>query len=102
MSQLPLLERIADLLDREHDAIAAFDIDALSGIQLERQEQLAELVRIAPSEQAAFTSVETRRARNERAAEAALSRLGRGRAALAGYRPNAGDSMLSRALDQEV
>ena len=109
MSQLPLLERIAELLDREHDAIAAFDIDALSGIQLERQEQLAELVRIAPSEQEAFASVETRRARNERAAEAALSRLGgalgrvgRGRAALAGYRPNAGDSTLSRALDQEV
>jgi hypothetical protein len=109
MSQLQLLERIGELLDREHDAIAAFDIDALTAIQLERQGELAGLVRLAPSEQAAFASVETRRARNERAAEAALARLGgalgrvgRGRTALAGYRPNAGDSTLSRALDQEV
>jgi hypothetical protein len=109
MSQLPLLERIADLLDREHAAIAAFDIDALSRIERDRQEQLAALVPLASSEQEAYASVETRRARNERAAEAALSRLGgalgrvgRGRAALAGYRPNAGDGTLSRALDQEV
>ena len=70
---------------------------------------LAELAPIAPSERDALTLVEDRRARNERAAEAALSRLGgalgrvgRGRTALAGYRPNAGGSLLSRALDQEV
>ncbi|MDX6568485.1 MAG: hypothetical protein QOH15_1063, partial [Gaiellales bacterium] len=27
MSQLPLLERIAELLEREHDAIASVDVD---------------------------------------------------------------------------
>jgi hypothetical protein len=109
MSQLPLLERMADLLDREHDAIATVDVDRLAAIQLERQAQLAELTPLAPSEHAALASVETRRARNERAAEAALERLGgalarvgRGRTALAGYRPDAGSSVLSRALDQEV
>jgi hypothetical protein len=109
MSQLPLLERMADLLDREHDAIAAVDVDALAEIQAAREAQLAELAPVAPSERAALLMVEARRARNERAAEAVLSRLGgalgrvgRGRAALDGYRPTAGGSMLSRALDQEV
>jgi hypothetical protein len=109
MNQSQLLDRMAALLDREHDAITAVDIDALSEIQLERESQLAELAPIAPSERDAFIQVEARRARNERAAEAALARLGgalgrvgRGRTALAGYRPNAGDSTLSRALDQEV
>ena len=109
MTQLQLLDRMAALLDREHDAIAAVDIDALTEIQLERESQLSELAPIAPSERDAFTNVETRRARNERAAEAALSRLGgalgrvgRGRTALAGYRPIAGGSTLSRALDKEV
>jgi hypothetical protein len=109
MSQLPLLERLAELLDREHDAIKAVDVDALATIQRERQAPLSELVAIAPSEREAFVSLETRRARNERAAEAALSRLGgalgrvgRGQTALAGYRPDGAGSTLSRALDQEV
>lgn len=109
MTQRPLFDRMATLLDREHDAIAAVDIDALAEIQLERESQLAELAPIAPDEREAFMHIEARRARNERAAEAALARLGgalgrvgRGRTALAGYRPIAGGSPLSRALDKEV
>jgi hypothetical protein len=109
MTQLQLLDRMAELLDREHDAIATVDVDALTAIQLEREAQLSELTAISPSELDAFMRVETRRARNERAAQAALSRLGgalgrlgRGRTALAGYRPNAGGRTLSRALDKEV
>ena len=109
MSQRPLLERIAELLDREHDAIATIDVDSLAAIEEERRVLLAELAPVVPSERDALTIVEDRRARNERAAEAALSRLGdalgrvgRGRTALEGYRPTAGSSLLSRALDQEV
>ncbi|MDX6525652.1 MAG: hypothetical protein QOI43_1163, partial [Gaiellales bacterium] len=33
MSQRPLLERIAELLDREHDAIATIDVDSLAAIE---------------------------------------------------------------------
>jgi predicted HAD superfamily phosphohydrolase len=109
MSQLLLLERIAELLDREHDAIATIDLPSLAAIEDERRELLAELAPIAPSERDALTTVEDRRIRNERAAEAALSqlgdalgRVGRGRTALAGYRPTSGSSLLSRALDHEV
>ena len=109
MTQLPLLDRMAELLDREHDAIATVDVDALAAIQRERESQLAELGPISASDLDAFTRVETRRARNERAAQAAVTRLGgalgrvgRGRTALAGYRPTAGGSTLSRALDKEV
>jgi len=109
MSQLELLERIAELLDREHDAIATIDLSSLAAIEDERRVLLAELAPIALSERDALTTVEDRRIRNERAAEAALSqlsdalgRVGRGRTALAGYRPTAGGSLLSRALDQEV
>jgi hypothetical protein len=109
MSQTQLLDRMADLLDREHDAIATVDIDALTAIQREREAQLSELAPITAADLDAFTRVETRRARNERAAQAALSRLGgalgrvgRGRTALAGYRPNAGAGTQSRALDKEV
>jgi hypothetical protein len=109
MSQLPLLERIADLLDLEHDAIATLDLGSLSAIDGERRGLLSELAPIDPSELAALTTVETRRARNEQAAQAAVTRLGgalgrvgRGRTALVGYRPNAGTSTLSRALDKEV
>jgi hypothetical protein len=109
MSQLPLLERLAELLDREHDAIATIDLDSLAALEDERRPLLAELTPIVPSERDAFTIVEDRRARNERAADAALSRLGaalgrvgRGRTALEGYRPTAGSSLLSRALDKEV
>ena len=54
MTQLQLLDRMAALLDREHDAIAAVDIDALTEIQLERESQLAELAPIAPPEREAF------------------------------------------------
>jgi hypothetical protein len=109
MSQLFLLERIADLLDREHDAIATIDVDSLAAIEDERRALLAGLAPIDPSEREALATVEERRARNERAAQDAVSRLGgalgrvgRGRTALEGYRPNAGNSVLSRALDQEV
>ena len=109
MSQLPLLERLAELLDREHDAIATIDLDSLAAIEDERRPLLAELTPIVPSERDALTIVEHRRVRNERAAEAAVSRLGsalarvgRGRTALEGYRPTSGSSLLSRALDQEV
>jgi hypothetical protein len=109
MSQLPLLERIAELLDREHDAIGTIDVDSFAAIEEERRVLLAELAPVVPSERDALTLVEDRRARNERAAEAALARLGgalgrvgRGRTALEGYRPTTGGSLLSRALDQEV
>lgn len=109
MSQLLLLERIAELLDREHDAIATIDLRSLAAIEDERRELLAGLSPVALSERAALTTVQDRRSRNERAAEAALSqlgdalgRVGRGRTALAGYRPTADGSLLSRALDQEV
>ena len=109
MSQLLLLERIADLLDREHDAIATLDLASLTAIEDERQGLLSELAPLEDSERAALITVETRRARNERAAEAAVSRLGgalgrvgRGRTALAGYRPTTGSRTLSRALDKEV
>ncbi len=43
MSQELLLERIAELLDREHDAIATIDLDTLAAIQSERSALLAEL-----------------------------------------------------------
>jgi predicted HAD superfamily phosphohydrolase len=109
MSQLLLLERIAELLEREHDAIATIDLDSLAAIEDERRPLLAELTPIVPAERDALRVVEDRRARNELAAVAALSRLGdalgrvgRGRTALEGYRPTAGSSLLSRALDQEV
>jgi hypothetical protein len=109
MSQELLLERIAELLEREHDAIATIDLGTLAAIQLERSELLAELREVIPSERAAIESLERMRARNERAAEAALARiggalarLGRGRIALFGYRPNAGGTVLSRVLDREV
>jgi hypothetical protein len=109
MTQLPLFERIADLLDREHDALADVDTDTLATIEVERRFLLAALTPVAASERAAFDSLEQRRARNEQAAEAAVSRLGgalgrvgRGRTVLVGYSPIAGSTTLSRALDQEV
>jgi hypothetical protein len=109
MSQELLLERIADLLEREHDAIATVDLDTLASIQSQRSELLSELGEVTPSERSALVELERARSRNERAAEAALGRiggalgrLGRGRAALVGYRPNAGGTVLSRVLDKEV
>jgi hypothetical protein len=109
MSQELLLERIAELLEREHDAIATIDLDTLASIQSERTGLLSELRPVTSTERPALQSVEAMRARNERAAEAALSRisgalgrLGRGRIALFGYRPNAGGTELSRVLDREV
>jgi hypothetical protein len=109
MSQELLLERIAELLEREHDAIATIDLGTLASIQSERSELLSELREAIPSERAALASLERTRSRNERAAEAALGRiggalgrLGRGRTALVGYRPNAGGTVLPRVLDKEV
>jgi hypothetical protein len=104
-----VLEDIAALLEREHSAIAMIDVDALAGIDRERQLLIAQLGPLDPSERAAYDTVETLRARNERAAEATVARLGgalgrvmRGRVALAGYRTSVGSNVLSRALDKEV
>jgi hypothetical protein len=109
MSQELILERIAELLEREHDAIATIDLGTLASIQSERGELLAGLRQASPSERIAIDALERMRARNERAAEAALGRiggalgrLGRGRVALVGYRPNAGGTVLPRVLDKEV
>jgi hypothetical protein len=105
-----LLENIAELLQREHNAIAMVDVDALAEIDRQRDVLIAQLGPLDPSERAAYDTVETLRARNERAAAAALARLGgalgrvmRGRVALAGYRTSTrGSNVLSRALDREV
>jgi hypothetical protein len=109
MTQQPLLDRITDLLEREHDAIVSIDPDTLVQIEAERRELLSGLGPIDASDGPGFDSVEALRARNERAVEATLTRLsgalgrvGRGRTALAGYRPSSGSSILSRALDREV
>ena len=48
MSQELLLERIADLLEREHDAIATVDLDTLTSIQTQRSELLSELGEVTP------------------------------------------------------
>jgi hypothetical protein len=106
----PLLEEIATLYEREHGAIAMVDTDALAEIRATRRELIARLGPLGPAERSLYDRVETLRARNERAADAALTRLGgalsrlmRGRAALAGYRTSTpGSSVLSRALDKEV
>ena len=106
----PLLEEIATLYEREHGAIAMVDSDALAEIRATRHELIARLQPLGPAERSLYDRVETLRARNERAAEAALGRLGgaltrlmRGRVALAGYRTSTpGSTVLSRALDKEV
>jgi hypothetical protein len=109
MTQTQVLEQIAELLDREHDAIEAVDVEGLAAIAVARQALIAQVMPFSARDGDALRTIETRRARNERAAEAAvdrigsdLGRLGRGRTALAGYRPPAGGIPLSRALDQEV
>jgi hypothetical protein len=109
MSQELLLERITELLDREHDAIAMVDVDELAAVDAERRTLLDELGPIDASDRDAFLTVEVKRARNERAAEIALARIGgalgrvgRGAIALKGYRPTSWDTTRSRALDQEV
>jgi hypothetical protein len=109
MTQTAVLEEIAELLDREHRAITSIDIDELAAIELERRALLVRLAPDAAAQTLAVEAVETRRARNERAAEAsvaqlasALGRVGRGRNALAGYSPLAASTPLSRALDREV
>lgn len=109
MTQAMLLEEIAELLDREHEAIVAVDIDALDLIQLEREALVALLTPGAGVERVALAAVETRRARNERTAAtaaaqlgSAMGRVGRGRTMLVGYSPIAGSIPLSRALDREV
>jgi hypothetical protein len=109
MSQELLFERITELLDREHDAIAMVDLDELEAVDAERRMLLDELGPIDADDRDAYVSVELKRARNERAAELALTRIGgalgrvgRGSIALKGYRPNRWDTTLSRALDREV
>jgi hypothetical protein len=109
MTQTQVLEQIAELLDREHAAIEAVDMDELAAIAIARQALIGQIMPISGRDADALHAIETRRARNERAAEAAvrrigsdLGRMGRGRTALAGYRPPAGGIPLSRALDQEV
>jgi hypothetical protein len=109
MTASGVLDQIAELLDREHGAIATVDVDALARIDAERRALIARLGPMAAGEGEALARVEARRARNERAAAAALDRLGsamgrlgRGRTALAGYSPVGGSTPLSRALDREV
>jgi hypothetical protein len=109
MTQTAVLERIAELLEREHGAIAAADADELAAIDVERSALIGRLGPASTADAAALATVETLRARNERAAEAAVARLGgamgrlgRGRTALAGYSPIAASTPLSRALDREV
>jgi hypothetical protein len=107
--QTPLLEDIAELLEREHHALGARDLEALSEIQSERRELLARLRPASADERSAFATLEFLRARNEHAAEQALTSLGRtlGRigkcqVALAGYRTSIGSNVFSLALDQEA
>jgi hypothetical protein len=109
MSQDLLLDRIGELLDREHAAISMVDIDELEAVDAERRNLLDELGPIGESDREAYLEIESRRARNERAAEIALTRIGgalgrvgRGTIALKGYRPTVWDATLSRALDREV
>jgi hypothetical protein len=104
-----LLEDMAALYRREHDAIAMVDVDALAEIRQQRRELTARLQPLDPADRPLYDRVETLRVRNERAAEAALARLGgaiarlvRGRAALDGYRTSTGSKVLSRALDKEI
>jgi hypothetical protein len=109
MTQTQVLEQIAELLEREHDAIAAVDVDELSAIAVARRALIGQIMPISAADGEALRTIETSRARNERAAQAAvvrlgdaLGRVGRGRTALAGYRPPSGGITQSRALDQEV
>ena len=104
-----VLEDIAELLQREHNAITMIDTDALAEIRRQRRELVARLQPLAPAERPLYDRVALLWARNERAAELALARLGgaiaramRGRSALAGYRTSTGGTVLSRALDKEV
>jgi hypothetical protein len=109
MTQTQVLAQIAELLDREHDAIVAVDVDELTAIAVARRALIGQIMPISGADDDALRTIESRRARNERAAQVAVERLGdalgrvgRGRTALAGYRPPAGAITLSRALDQEV
>jgi hypothetical protein len=104
-----VLEDIAELLQREHNAITMVDTDALAEIRQQRRELIARLKPLAPAERPLYERVAVLWRRNERAAEMALARLGgalsramRGRSALAGYRTSTGSAVLSRALDTEV
>jgi hypothetical protein len=105
----PVLEDMAALYHREHDAIAMVDVDALAEIRQQRRALTARLQPLDPVDLPLYERVEMLRARNERAAEAALARLGgaiarlvRGRVALDGYRTSTGSKVLSRALDKEI
>jgi flagellar biosynthesis/type III secretory pathway chaperone len=109
VSQASLLQDIAELLEREHRALEAHDIEALTEIQGERRSLLVQLGPAARDERPAFATLEFLRARNERAAQAsldrlgvALGRIGKGRTALAGYRTSVSSNVFSRALDQEA
>jgi hypothetical protein len=104
-----VLEDMAALYHREHNAIAMVDVDALAEIRQQRRALTAQLEPLDPADLPLYERVETLRARNERAAEAALARLGgaiarlvRGRVALDGYRTSTGSKVLSRALDKEI
>ncbi|HEY1479998.1 MAG TPA: hypothetical protein VGF46_08200 [Gaiellales bacterium] len=108
-TQAPLLSEIAELLEREHSAIALVDIGELESIELERTRLLAQLRPASADDRPRFAALEALRARNERAAQDAVDRLGgaigridRGRVALAGYRTSVSSTVLSRALDKEV
>jgi hypothetical protein len=109
MSQTPLLRDIAELLEREHDALGARDLEALEEIQTERVALLAQLGPATPGDRAAIATLEFLRARNERLAESSigqlrvsLGRVGKGQVALGGYRKSISSDVFSRALDREV
>jgi hypothetical protein len=109
MSQAALLQDIAELLEREHHALGARDLESLEEIQQTRATLLSRLAPAAPDERSAFATLEFLRARNERLARetlgrlgASLGRLGKGQVALAGYRTSVSSNVFSRALDREV
>jgi hypothetical protein len=109
MSQTPLLQDIAELLEREHHALGARDLEALEEIQAERVSLISRLGPASPDDRSAIATVEFLRARNEQLAArtlasvgASLGRMGKGKAALGGYRSSVADTVFSRALDREV
>ena len=71
----PLLERLGELLDREHDAIATLDIERSPRSSASGRTARA-LVALTPATRSSRGS--SARARNEQAAEAASRRLGGG------------------------
>jgi flagellar biosynthesis/type III secretory pathway chaperone len=94
VSAAAVLRELAELLDREAEAIERRDAEELAVLGEQRDGLLGRLPAPAPGDAALLAEVERRRARNERAAEGALAELGAlmarlrgGRRMLDGYRP---------------